>query len=122
MNNFADSNESVFLSMGDQISLFSVDGGGYLASEGFIDTSSFLQSTIGDSVPTNFTTDSIFNIVPRYKYDAQIALNEYLERWSLNIEHIGNVGDKESELKFLKVSKKNVFFTLNQITFGNKII
>lgn len=98
--------KQVYLTMGDKISLYSVDGTGYLTSEGFIDDDCYLVHGDGQSTPMNFT-DSVFTVVPRYKYDAQTALNEALERWSRSKESIGRGdGEEEAGLQSLKANEE----------------
>jgi hypothetical protein len=110
----ADEEDESFLAMGDHISLFSMDGCGYLSSEGFIDNNCFLQcQPVSDApLPSNFTTESVFCIVPKYKYDAQIAMNDYIERWSVKMDSLVNVGGEE-EIRVLKVSN---FINLQKIS------
>lgn len=91
----------LFLSMGDQISLFSEDGNGYLSSEGYLDNSCCLSPANSSS---NFT-DCVFEVVPRYKYDAHNAFIEALDRYSRTRESIGKgEGEEEEILKQLLVS------------------
>eukprot|EP01095_Lingulamoeba_sp_RSL-Kostka_P003958 TRINITY_DN15076_c0_g1_i1.p1 TRINITY_DN15076_c0_g1~~TRINITY_DN15076_c0_g1_i1.p1 ORF type:complete len:171 (+),score=45.97 TRINITY_DN15076_c0_g1_i1:248-760(+) len=95
-------NDKEFLCMGDKISLYSIDGNGYLTSEGFTDTNCYVEKSSKRRLPKNFN-DCVYTIVPRYKYDAHNALNESLERWSRDRESIGKGLDpEEQELTSLK--------------------
>src|SRR3989338_10216384 len=73
--------EQVPLVMGALVSLFSVEGDGYLLSEGFVNSncsiSYYEREKAGNSskIPANFE-DCVFRIVPKHKYDARNELNE----------------------------------------------
>ena len=106
--------QELFLNMGDQISLFSEEGGGFLSSEGYLDNNCYLEPGSHTSPPKNFN-DCVFTVVPRFKYDAHMAFSEYLDRWSRSRESIGKgEGDEEQGLKSLQVS---IFLFLNFFFF-----
>src|SRR3990167_5546204 len=89
------------LRMGDQISLYSTEGKGYLSSEGYIDNKCCLQS-----IP-DFSEDYIFTVLPKFKYDAHTAFYDALDRWNRLPESVGQgEGAEEDQLKYLKVSFK----------------
>jgi hypothetical protein len=80
-----------FLKIGDSISLFSIEGFGYLSSNGFIEKNLKLTKEV---LPVHFS-DCVFRIHPRYKYDQQKALNDVLTR-------LGK--DRNSLQKYLNVT------------------
>jgi hypothetical protein len=94
-----------FLNMGDQISLFSEEGPGFLSSEGYLDTDCFLESGQMSDPPSNFT-DCVFTVVPRFKYDAHTAYSETLDRWNRQRDSVGKgESPEEGLLQSLKVRR-----------------
>lgn len=122
----------MFLKMGDCISLFSVEQGGFVSGNGFDDTGCQLQRPFHSKKPLaspNFV-NSVFELVPKYKYDAQITLDHELSNLGRERSSIGifDQGDHEIEQKliamkqheederkhneseFLRVAQKNIVY------------
>src|SRR3989338_8109057 len=78
--------EQVPLVMGALVSLFSVEGDGYMLSEGFVNSNCLIstherEKSTGSRIPPNFE-DCVFRIVPKHKYDARNELNDALTRFN----------------------------------------
>ena len=107
----------LFLSMGDQISLFSEEGNGFLSSEGYLDHNCTLIPGNMQFPPTNFI-DCVFTIVPRYKYDAHTAFTETLDRFSRTRDSVGRGdGREENALQQLRVCFLTLTVFSNFINF-----
>ena len=104
--NRSQTEQELFLNMGDQISLFSEEGNGFLSSEGYLDNNCYLEPGALSYPPANFN-DCVFTVVPRFKYDAHTAFSEALDRWNRSRDSIGKgEGTEERNLRNLQVSMK----------------
>lgn len=97
--------KELFLCMGDQVSLYSEEGCGFLSSEGYLDSDCFLAPGTHSDPPPNFT-DSVFTVVPRYKYNAHTAFSDTLDRWNRTRESIKSDDSEDKPLRQLQVSER----------------
>lgn len=94
----------MFLRMGDQVSLYSEEGCGFLSSEGYLDNDCFLEPGTHSDPPPNFM-DSVFMVLPRYKYDAHSAYSDTLDRWNRARDSVKTDDTEDKHLLQLRVSE-----------------
>jgi hypothetical protein len=95
------------LKFGDCISLFSAEHNGYMSTDGFSDEICHLKKVPqgqGAQSPLHFE-NCVFEVVPRFKYDMQVNLNDILSTYGRERESIGVYEDGdvlvENQLKAL---------------------
>ncbi|KAL6077190.1 Inositol 1,4,5-trisphosphate receptor type 1, variant 2 [Balamuthia mandrillaris] len=71
--------EETFLKMGDCVSLYSLEGGGYISSEGFTDSDCKITPLKDKQLLPDHFSDCVFRVYPRFKYDAHNELQDMLE-------------------------------------------
>lgn len=121
-----------FMKMGDSISLFSVEQGGFISANGFDEQGCQLKrppSSKNNLACQNFI-DCVFEVFPKFKYDAQITLDHELsnigrerssigkfeqgdqdiEKRLVSLRQIEHLECRDNEAEFLRVCEKDILY------------